>query len=528
MKAYRVKHHLLQTLRHACRLAVLLVVVAVVYLSLYAHDRAARAMEDDQFLTGVAGRILRSIDTGVASMADPEAFLDGYKGILWSMRFADVNLTNPLAAAEMTAASRSVHWPLIVSILIPVVVTLALGRVFCSWMCPAGLLFELTDKLRSLLRLAEIKPAAVRFSHGNKYVVLAVGLVIAALTAAPIFALLYPPAVVSRIAHAWVFGTALAGMLTLLGVMIAVEVFVSPRWWCRTMCPGGALYALIGWPRLLRVRLRTAQCTSCGDCAPVCPVGIDPVGESASIECDNCGVCIGHCPTRALYYTIGLPGSRRSAKGERDAPGSAPGKRVVVSAIVVMAVLLTPARAAAHHILGLPHYSYKENYPQAPTLEYPATTGPYDVLMTSYPGKPAPAEPANIAFYIKDRENDEPYDRPVKVRVLQTFTFGRNREIVAPASVEPFDALHKLSVTFPEDGEYVVELTMHVEGQDEVIPFLIVAGRPSATKSILIAIGAGVVVFVVVVRAIRIKRDRRKREGAAPPGQPETDGTAAA
>ena len=146
---------------------------------------------------------------------------------------------------------------------------------------------------------------------------------------------------------------------------------------------------------------------------------------------------------------------------------------------------------------------------------YPATTGPWDVLMTSYPGHPVPGEPTRVTFYIKDRVTGTPYDRAVSARVLQTFTFGRNRPIVRATSIDPFDALHKLTVTFPEDGEFVVELSMEVEGRTEVIPFLMVSGAPTATASVLIGIGAAAIVFFVIVRAIRIKRDRRA--GAASP-----------
>ena len=74
-------------------------------------------------------------------------------------------------------------------------------------------------------------------------------------------------------------------------------------------------------------------------------------------------------------------------------------ERQAVSATVVL--ILLASSAAAHHILGLPHYSYKENYPQVPVLEYPATTGPYEVLLVCYPGKPNPGEPANLVFDIK-------------------------------------------------------------------------------------------------------------------------------
>ncbi len=127
-------------------------------------------------------------------------------------------------------------------------------------------------------------------------------------------------------------------------------------------------------------------------------------------------------------------------------------------------------------------------------------------------GQPTPGESARVTFYIKDRATGSPYSIPVVVRVLQTFTFGRNREIVPATSIEPFDSLHKLSVTFPRDGEFVVELSMDVEGQTEVIPLLMVAGRPKATASILLLIAIGAIAFVVIVRAIKIKRQRRGHE----------------
>lgn len=173
-----------------------------------------------------------------------------------------------------------------------------------------------------------------------------------------------------------------------------------------------------------------------------------------------------------------------------------------------MSLLLCDA-ASGHHILGLPHYSYKENYPQAPTLEYPAQSGPYKIIMTCYPGKPIPGQAANLAIYIKNSTNDEPFTDTVNLRVLQTFTFGNNRTVLESTMVQPFENLHKMSVTFPDDGEYVVELTMDVEGQQEVIPFLMVAGEPSATGSILVAVGGGLAVFIIVIRAIKIKRRRR-------------------
>ncbi len=493
---------ILQIIRRLLQTAVVLVVIGVALLSLYSHYRAARVIDDDQLMAGLRGEVVtKMVHPYVDEMKKPQEFLDGNKGTLWSMRLMGVELTDPLAAMEMLAASKHVHWPLIASILIPVVIALLLGRVFCSWICPAYLLFELTGKLRRLLRVAEIRPGEVRFSHRNKYIFLAVGLALAATFSAPLFALIYPPAVISRAVHAWIFGTSLVGMLVLLALIIAFELLVSPRWWCRTMCPGGALYGLIGWMRPVRIKLRTDLCTGCADCFPICEEGLNPITQSSSIECDNCGVCIRHCPEDALYYTISLP--------EKNKRRPITGGKITLLAITLLAFAMVD-RADAHHILGLPHYSYKENYPQRPTLEYPAVTGPYDVLLTSYPGNPVPAEPANLAFYIKNRETKRVYEKPISVRILKTSTFGDNTIIQPATSREPFDNEYKFHVTFPQDAEYIIELSLPIEGRIEVIPFLMIAGEPTAAGSIAAAGIGGCVFLFVFIRAVYKKRARRR------------------
>lgn len=505
MTVHKFIHTFIQLLRRAIQSLTIGVLAALSFLSLYAHYHAARATEDIQLMAGFKGKVLTYIDQVISPMKDPMAFLDGFKGTLWSMRFAGIDLSDPLAAVELIATTKSFYLPFMVSIIIPVLGTLLLGRIFCSWICPANLLFEIADKFRAVLKFAEIPPAKVHFSLKNKYIVLLVGITAAAIVSQPLFALFYPPALLSRLIHAWIFGTAFAGMIFLMLVIIAIELFISPRWCCRTMCPGGALYALIGWPRLLRVKLHEPRCTQCGKCETVCDPGINPVSDSYGIECTNCGECIKECPEKALYFSIGVPSLRKVPHPKRKLISRAAVPFVIVSTLLNV----LPPAALAHHILGLPHYSYKENYPQAPTLEYPATSGPYDVLLTSYPGKPVPGEAASFSFYIKNRETGNPYDHPITVRVLQTFTFGQSKTILKPTVCQPFEHPHKLSITFPEDGEYVVELTMEVEGKPEIIPFMLNAGEPSATTSVLIAVGIFLLVFVITVRAIKIKRTRR-------------------
>lgn len=303
-----MKISFVQISRRLTQLSVILVLFGLIYFSLYAHYRAARALED---VDGFKGEIFGVIGSYVERSEHPELLLDKFKGTLWSLKLGGLDWTDPLAGAEAIVASKTIHLPLIFSVAVPLIMTLLLGKIFCSWICPGYVLFEIGTVLRKLLKFLEISPANVSFSYKNKYLFLVVGLIFVAIISMPIFALIYPPAIISRIFHAWVFGTSLAGMLTLISVIVIFEVFISPRWWCKTFCPGGALYGMIGFKRLMRVKLDKDTCNNCGICQKKCPIDLNPVNESEGIECDNCGVCIAPCPEKSLGYAIVLPNSKK-------------------------------------------------------------------------------------------------------------------------------------------------------------------------------------------------------------------------
>jgi ferredoxin-type protein NapH len=101
--------------------------------------------------------------------------------------------------------------------------------------------------------------------------------------------------------------------MSLILVAIAlVEITVSKRWWCRYICPGGALYTLLGWLRPVRVGLKKAKCTLCGECDEACHLGLKPMQDQMGPECDNCGQCISHCDEDALDYVIQIRGRTSS------------------------------------------------------------------------------------------------------------------------------------------------------------------------------------------------------------------------
>jgi len=324
------RHRLIQLLRRGVQLSATVLVLVLVVLSLYYHYWAAHALVGIESLEGWRGVVLSLVDTAVSGLSDPRGFLEGYNGSLWSMRLAGLEISDPLAFAEAAAASRTLPLGLLCSALIPVALTVIFGRVFCSWICPGYLLFEAAGKLRGLLGRAGLEAPEAAFAHRNKYVFLVVGLLVSAAVGLPIFSLFYPPALLSRIAHAVVFGSGVIGMVTILALMVAFEVLVLPRWWCRSMCPGGALYGLLGARRLLRVGLDKG-CSNCGLCHLACEEGLHVMKQSRSIECDNCGACIRDCPEGVLRFSFERPcngtGARVSSAATLAAAVAARGER---------------------------------------------------------------------------------------------------------------------------------------------------------------------------------------------------------
>lgn len=309
----------IQWLRHIIRLLVFALLFAIPCLMHYRLVLKNHGVEEVRAKEqkGFGDHVILWLDAGFRgeSEADFEhatenraTTLDTLKkirGNTWSAEVAGVSMSDPLGGVESAAASRSVNRTLLVGMFIPVVVTVLFGRFFCSWICPAGFLFELADKLRSgLHRLHAVHH--LNLWRGNKYVFLIIGLGLSALMGIPLLGHLYPPALVARESQQLMSGLLLGSGITItttsllvLGILL-FEIFVSRRAWCRHLCPGGALYSLLGSRRLARIHNHTDICTQCTDCIPACPMGLNPMKNKFGPECDLCLECHSACESGSL------------------------------------------------------------------------------------------------------------------------------------------------------------------------------------------------------------------------------------
>ncbi len=242
---------------------------------------------------------------------DPAADLDAIKGNTWSATFWSLKVSDPLAplgqmAAGLSVPSLSFNWPFVITALIPVILTIVFGRFFCGWICPATLIYELNSNLAAWLRWAGINVGNRHLDRRIKYAVLGAGLIGSMVTGSVLVAGIYPPAIIGReIYYAVALGGFGAGAVFFLATLL-FDLLVARRGFCRTICPGGALYALLGRYRLLRIQRTVEDCNDCAKCNAVCEFGLDPLRDGFGQECNNCTACMAICPTDALTFNLRL------------------------------------------------------------------------------------------------------------------------------------------------------------------------------------------------------------------------------
>lgn len=172
-----------------------------------------------------------------------------------------------------------------------------LGRLWCGFICPFGLLQDLLHKIPGRkLRL----PRPLGYT---KWVLLLV-LVFALPYFWPRLGVSYCtlcPAGTLESAIPWAITGVSSPWRTMFLVRVAVllavlvlAVLIS-RSFCRMLCPLGALLSLGNRLSFLRIRQTNDACNACGQCAQHCPVDLDPVTEMNSGECVRCLNCTARC-----------------------------------------------------------------------------------------------------------------------------------------------------------------------------------------------------------------------------------------
>ncbi len=246
---------------------------------------------------------------------DIEEDLDAIKGNTWSGTFFGFQLSDPLAAVGQIFAGKTFYLPFLLTALLPIIFTIIFGRFFCGWICPATFIYELNTNLAAVLRRAGLKTGNRRFDRRVKYLVLIIGLVLSTIAGSVLVAGIYPPAIVGReIYYAIALGGFGAGSIFFV-ITLLFDLLVARRGFCRYLCPGGALYSLLGRFRIFRIQRIVENCNDCAKCNAICEFGLDPLRDGFGQECNNCAACIAICPTDALTFKVQITDRKNLGPG---------------------------------------------------------------------------------------------------------------------------------------------------------------------------------------------------------------------
>lgn len=245
-----------------------------------------------------------------------------------------------------------------------IAVSVVVKKAFCSWLCPIGTLSESLWMLGQRLFGRNISlPRWLDYPlRSLKYLLLAFFVwSIWQMDVPSLAAFIYSP--YNRMADAkmYLFFAGIGGIAlwSIVGLML-LSVVVR-NFWCRFLCPYGALLGIAGWFSPLKITRTASRCIDCALCTKACPSGITvhTVRRVWSDECMSCMACVEACPVKDTLAV-------RFRRNSRPVPTWAMGVLVagVFVAVTGLAVL------AGHWQSGIGREEYQRRFQQLESPQY--------------------------------------------------------------------------------------------------------------------------------------------------------------
>jgi len=246
-----------------------------------------------------------------------------------------------------------------------------LRKAFCSWLCPIGTVSEWLWRAgtRMFGRTCQLPRWLDLPLRGLKYLLLGFFVwAVAGMSAQGLEDFLRSPygmiADVKMLNFFRFLGGAGAGVL---GFLVVASVFL-PNFWCRYLCPYGALLGITSLFSPLRVRRNPPACIDCAKCARVCPslLPVDRLLSVKSSECTGCMLCVAVCPAEnalAMQWPRSLVSNSRTARMPAWA---------MAAAVAALFLGITGfAKATGHWNSNVPEAAYRQLVPRANQAQHP-------------------------------------------------------------------------------------------------------------------------------------------------------------
>ncbi len=253
-------------------------------------------------------RLITVIGISLFFVLSFKADIQVLEGSLSGSRMLGLHLTDPFIALEVFVTNHTLPVNLIIgTITILLFYFIFGGRIFCSWVCPYGLISEFIDFIRHKLIMKHIiKHRELNF---NRYYFLIFWILLSVITGTLFFEMFNMVGIVSRFI---IYGVSFASIFVLL--MIILELFFG-RFWCRGVCPVGTVYGLLSRISLGHIKWIKDDCNHCNKCINACYdkrilseiINVRDNGTTKeyvikNAGCNMCCKCLDSCTTSSFKY----------------------------------------------------------------------------------------------------------------------------------------------------------------------------------------------------------------------------------
>ena len=180
---------------------------------------------------------------------------------------------------------------------------------FCSWVCPFGLLSEkLADVGRKIFRRNFSLPKwPDRLLRSIKYLLLGFFAYVIGcrMSLSDLQSFLDSPfnqMADVRLLHFFLHPSSTT--MVVLAILVVLSILVR-HFWCRYLCPYGALTALAGLVSPTHIKRDIPSCIDCAKCAKACPALL-PVNQLLTVRSDECTLCLECVESCPVSNTLGV------------------------------------------------------------------------------------------------------------------------------------------------------------------------------------------------------------------------------
>ncbi len=255
-----------------------------------------------------------------------------------------------------------------------ILVSFVFGKAFCSWLCPVGFISELIgdfgEKIyKKIFKRRVHLPGWIDYPlRSLKYLLLgflfyAVFYLMSILAIQAFLDSNYN--VVADIKMYYFFADISQTALIIIASLFVLSIFIR-NFWCRFLCPYGALLGLISFISPTKIKRNPVSCIDCGLCAKACPsyIKVDKVNTVISDECNTCLSCVDVCPVAdTLDLKSVLPGKKKIKK-----------KYAAIAIVVIFMLVTGIGMLSGHWDNNISRKSYLIYYKDMNTYGHPTGT----------------------------------------------------------------------------------------------------------------------------------------------------------